>query len=200
MTTKQWYQLLLEDRVLKNTDADGTRQSLHPVRAEQLSPDLDWPAIWTLSRTKGLSSEQSTFIFKLLHCLLPTQDRISRITRDPGMCKACHTADEDIHHALVSCPTSQGVAAMLLGFVQIAVPGLSSQAMLRLDFGPDLNEVDTLATLSIISTGLMYIWQARSDKKVKHQYKMRADLEAAISILRKTRFKASADRMLEIII
>ena len=89
---------------------------------------------------------------------------------------------------------------MLLGYVQIAVPGLSSQAMLRLDFGPDLNEVDTLATLSIISTGLMYIWQARTDKKVKYQYKMRADLEAAISILRKTRFNASADRMLEIVI
>ena len=36
-----------------------------------------WQTIWPLSRTKGLSSEQSSFLFQLLHQLLPTQDRIN---------------------------------------------------------------------------------------------------------------------------
>jgi hypothetical protein len=72
--------------------------------------------------------------------------------------------------------------------------------MLRLDFGHELDETDQLATLSILATGFMYIWQARSDKKVVAQYRMRAEIEAIISILRKTRFSTSADRMLELII
>ena len=200
MTTKQWYRVLLEDRVLMQTFADGTPQSLLPARVEVMSPNLDWPAIWILSRTKGLSSEQSSFIFKLLHHLLPTQDRINRITNDPGMCKLCQAATEDIHHALFSCPSNQNAAALLLSFVQVVVPDITSQAMLRLDFRQELNDIDSLAIVSILSTGLRHIWQARIEKKVVHQYKMRADIEAHISILRKTRYCGTADRMLEIII
>ena len=116
MTTKQWYRLLLEDRILMQTGAGGTSQELLPVQVE------------------------------LLHA------------------------------------------------------GLSPQAMLKLDFGQELDETDQLATLVILATGLMYIWQARSDKKVVVQYKMKAEIEAVISILRKTRYCASADRMLEIIV
>ena len=44
------------------------------------------------------------------------------------------------------------------------------------------------------------MWQARAIKKTVTQYKMRAEVEAVISILRKTRFSASADRLLEIVI
>ena len=89
---------------------------------------------------------------------------------------------------------------MLLGYAKITLPGLSSQGLLRLDFGCELEEDDLLATLGIISTGLNYIWQARADKKVVSQFMMRAEIEAIITILRKTRYEASADRMLEIII
>ena len=200
MTTKQWYRVLLEDRVLMQTPADGSPQTLLPVRVELLTPDLDWPAIWILSRTKGLSSDQSAFLFKLLHLLLPTQDRINRITNVPGLCKMCNAASEDTLHALFSCPSSHGAASTLLSYVHLTAPGISPQAMLRLDFGQALNETDCLATLSIISTGLQHIWQARVDRRTVNPYKMRADLEASISILRKTRFRASADKMLEMII
>ena len=72
--------------------------------------------------------------------------------------------------------------------------------MLRLDFSQELDDNGRLATLSILSTGFQYIWQARDDKKVVSQFRMRAEIEASISILRKTRFTASADKMLELII
>jgi hypothetical protein len=200
MTTKQWYRVLLEDRVLMNTGDNDTTQELLPVRVELLNPNLDWPSIWKLPRSKGLNSDQSAFLFKILHQLLPTQDRINRITNDPGICKICHAENEDLYHALYSCPSNNGAASLLLSFAQTTVPGLSPQAMLRLDFGHELDETDQLATLSILATGFMYIWQARSDKKVVAQYRMRAEIEAIISILRKTRFSTSADRMSELII
>ena len=72
--------------------------------------------------------------------------------------------------------------------------------MLSLAFGVELEAVDKLATLAIIATGLEYIWQARAEKKVVSQFRMRSEVEAAISILRKTRWSAVADRMMEIII
>ena len=82
----------------------------------------------------------------------------------------------------------------------ILLPGLPPHKLLRLDLGAGLEETDQLATLCLISTFLKYIWQARADKKVVTQYKMRAEVEALITILRKTRYSASADRLLEIII
>ena len=200
MTTKQWYQILLEDRVLMQPGAAGAPQVLLPFRVEQLEPEQDWPATWTLSRTKGLSSEQTTFLFKLLHQLLPTQDRINRITNEPGLCKICHAAPEDLHHALFTCTSSRPASDLLISYVHTVIPGLSPQKLLRLDFGAVLEESDKLATLCLISTSLKYIWQARADKKTVTQYKMRAEVEAVISILRKTRYSASADRLLEIII
>ena len=89
---------------------------------------------------------------------------------------------------------------LLLSYAQLKVPRLSPQKLLRLDFGPGLDETDQLAILCIISTAVKYIWQTRADKKVVTQHKMRAEVEAMVSILRKTRFGASADRILEIII
>ena len=155
---------------------------------------------WPRLRSKGLSSDQTTILFKLLHQLLPTQDRLNRITNEPGICKKCKNSPEDLYHAFFSCPSSRTVADLLLSWVHIAVPGLEFPSLLRLDFGTALDEVDQLATLCLISTGLHYMWQARAEKKVLTQYKMRAELEAMITILRKTRYIASADKIFEMII
>ena len=200
MTTKQWYRTLLEDRVLMQPYDPNSPPVLLPVRVESLLPNVDWKSAWRLLRTKGLRSLQSSFLFKLLHQLLPTQDRISRITRDSGMCKVCLVANDDLLHALLQCPDSRAAGDHLLGLVQVAIPDLPPDKLLRLDFGTELNEVDVLPLLTIISTGLMYIWQARVEKKRPTQYKMRAEIEAEISILRKSRYWASADRVLEIIV
>ena len=92
------------------------------------------------------------------------------------------------------------MADLLLSWVHIVVPGLEFASLLRLEFCTALEEVDQLATLCLISTGLHYMWQARAEKKVLTQLKMSAELEAMITILRKTRYTASADKILEMII
>ena len=175
--------------------------ALLPVRVEQLVPDQDWAMTWTLAKTKGLNRDQSSFLFKLLHQLLPTQDRINRITNEPGLCKVCQASPEDLNHALFSCPSSKTVADLILSYVHIIVPGITSQRLLRLDFGTLLEDTDQLAVLGLVSTGLTYIWQARAEKKVVTKHKMSAELlEAMISSLRRSRYVASADKMLELIV
>ena len=67
---------------------------------------------------------------------------------------------------------------------------------LRLELGPDLSDVDQLAVVCLLATGLVYIWATRVLKKA-YPDKRRAEVEAKISILRITRYWASGNKMLE---
>ena len=51
----------------------------------------------------------------------------------------------------------------------------------------------------MLATGWLYIWEARVAKKQVYRYKMRAELEAMISILRKSRHNRGGEIMLEMI-
>ena len=79
MTIKQWYAVLLEDRVLMQQAGQDSTPVLLPIRAETLLPMANWTKAWQLVRTKGLGSDLTSFMFKLLHRLLPTQDRVARL-------------------------------------------------------------------------------------------------------------------------
>ena len=86
MSLKQWYSVLLEDKVLMNNE---TPAALLPIRPEVLHPTTDWPQVWLISRTKGLGSELVSFQLKMLHGLLPTQEIIARVglhEGQPGLC------------------------------------------------------------------------------------------------------------------
>ena len=68
----------------------GSPPVLLPVRVEQLVPDQDWHATWILSKSKGLYSDQTTFLFKMLHQLLPlrkesTELQISQVCASYAM-------------------------------------------------------------------------------------------------------------------
>ena len=203
LSTKQWYRLLLEDRVLMSPADDNSPPSLLPVRAESLHPSTDWPSTWTLARTKGLGSQLTALLFCLLHQLLPTQDHVQRIVgaaqEHPGRCQQCQLEVEDLLHAFFLCQKSMVAGHALLGYVQHCVPGLSPEEALRLELGQNLEDADQLATVCVLATGLMYIWTTRTQKKVITLYKMRAEIEAKITILRKTRYWASGLKMLEMI-
>ena len=196
MTTKDWYKMLLEDKILM-TEANPT-PSLIPVRAETLSPTTDWPLTWSLARTRGLGSDLTSFLFKLLHCLLPTQDRVARLggAENHGLCQLCHQEVEDPQHAFYFCQHSSIAGHALLGFVQSQVPALTPEASLRLEFGNCLSDEERLATVYMLSTGLKFIWENRIQKKQVHLHLMRSEIEAQISLLRKSRHRACADMIL----
>ena len=197
MSTKQWYQVLLEDQVLMSPEDENSPPTLLPVRVETLYPTADWSRTWSLARTKGLGSELTSFIFKLLHRLLPTQDRVSRLggSGSQGLCQLCHKEIEDQLHAFFMCQHSLVAGHALLGYLQSAVPGLSPEASLRLELDNSLSEKEELATICMLSTGLKFIWETRLLKKQVSTFQMRAELEAKISILRKSRHRDSAELM-----
>jgi hypothetical protein len=81
----------------------------------------------------------------------------------------------------------------LLGYLQVLV----SEACLRLELGKQLTEREELATMSTLASELKSIWEARVEKKEVRIYKMRSEVQARISILRRTRHKEAGNNMLE---
>ena len=76
MTEKQWYRFLIEQKVTMVQAGADVSQDLIPCRAELKDPELPWDSIWPSIRLPGLGSEITSFLFKILHNLLPTQERV----------------------------------------------------------------------------------------------------------------------------
>jgi hypothetical protein len=201
MTTKEWYRVLMEDQLLMSQPTENSPATLLPIRVETLSPENDWPEIWRLVRIHGLGSKLTSFLFKLLHCILPTQDRVLRLGvaagDQPGLCQLCHGEVEDPLHALFSCHLSQVAGLGLLGYAQKTVPNLSPEAAIKLEFSGTLTEKEELATVCLLATGWLYIWEARTNKKRVCLFRMRAEVEAMVTILRKSRHQGVGELMLE---
>ena len=117
----------------------------------------------------------------------------------PGLCQHCHAEVEDPLHTLFSCHLSQVAGLGLLGYAQTTVPNLSPEAALKLDLGAALSDKEELATICLLVTGWLYIWEARSNKKRVCLYRMRAAVEAMITILRKSRHREVGELMVEMI-
>ena len=47
-------------------------------RVELANPDTDWERSWMLARLPGLGPENVSFLFKIMHQILPTQESVVR--------------------------------------------------------------------------------------------------------------------------
>ena len=63
-------------------------------------------------------------------------------------------------------------------------PGLTPEAALRLELDIELEEKEELTIITMLACGLKYIWEARLEKKTVYLFKMRAEVEARVSVLR----------------
>ena len=103
-------------------------------RAELASPGTDWETSWRRARLKGLGSEATSFIWKLLHRLLPTEQRLARILPNSSQtCKYCPTpATADLEHCFFSCVKTGDVGGSLLASIRQLEPAVTG--FLRLEF------------------------------------------------------------------
>ena len=146
---------------------------------------------------RGLSSKMSSFLFKLLHLLLPTQSEVLRIGADKedaaGNCSLCKTAKEDLEHVFFACPASAEAGLATLGWAQRVTPYVTADSALRLELRGEPDDSQRLAATTIIAIGLCYIWEARINKKKVGRYDVRAELEATISLMRRTRHREAGE-------
>ena len=96
-------------------DNEG-RQLAKKSRVELLSPDNDWGRSFHLSRLKGMSTETRSFNFKLLHQLLPLNQRLDQILpNNQADCSLCTLGQiESPQHCFFSCDYNSEAAQYLV--------------------------------------------------------------------------------------
>ena len=170
---------------------DQSRQ-LIPCRVETKYPENDWESIWSRARLQGLGPELVSFLFKVLHDLLPTQERLSRTSPgENGMCKLCVENAQELH-ALIRCPANQGIGEAVLLCLPIQ-NDVQDQHVLQLQL--DLDSPLELPAVWFLAAAWSSLWESRKIGRRPELYKVRADLEAKVSLLRRTRHSEAADQI-----
>ena len=81
MSAKEWYTYLLNKYILEEkTEDDPAVWTPKATRAEIQYPMVDWQYSWQLARIQGISNECRSFLFRMLHQLLPTRSRLHRLS------------------------------------------------------------------------------------------------------------------------
>jgi hypothetical protein len=78
MTTSMWYRVILESTVTHRA-GQGTANELIPCRVEEKYPDKDWDRAWSYLVLPGLPSDLTSFLWLMIHNLLPTKERLFRL-------------------------------------------------------------------------------------------------------------------------
>ena len=172
-----------------------------PCRAELASPENDWERSWYLARLRGIGPEMTTFLWRLLHKLLPTQDRVYKIVKtktSSPICQLCQeNSVEDLHHAFFSCSFNSNAGSLLTRSLSSLIARVTDKKILLLDI--DIEPEDEFPAVWLISHFLHYIWSSRVEKRKVKLYAVRADLEARASLLRETRYQISFNRLQELL-
>ena len=140
---------------------DGQSRKLIPSRVELINPTTNWEDVWRRSRLRGLGSELASFIFKVLHQLLPTAERVHKTNpKSSALCRLCSLGTtEDLLHALISCPGNGGVGRKVVDCVTDHVLAESDLHLLRLDFQAE--EAHELPVVWFLAASWLSMWEAR---------------------------------------
>ena len=166
-------------------------------RAELAAPNTDWESSWKRARLKGLGAEASSFFWKLLHNLLPTEERLSRILpNSSAQCKYCPgPVIADLTHCLLQCVHTKDVGNWLLSLVRHHDNTVSPAKLIKLMFAAEVSA--EMPLVWIIAQTLLYVWGIRASGKTATLVLTRAMLESKISLLRETRFRNEQNLMNE---
>ena len=119
----------------------------------------------------------------MLHQLLPTQERVSRIGKIDSTFTLCLLETGDQLHCFFQCPNNCIAGLGLLGWVQGLCPDMREEDVLLLKLPSDLSPESELAVVTTLATGLKFIWEARTVKKQVYQFQIRAEIEAKITLM-----------------
>ena len=170
-------------------EMDNNSREYIKSRAELSCPSNDWERSWRRSRLKGLGSAATSFLWKLLHQLLPTENRLSRILPNTSPdCKLCQGhVQADLVHCFFQCDSTRLIGEKLLSSISPYDPDISPSKLLRLEF--EAEPAMEMPLVWVTAHTLLYMWGVRCSGKTVNPLLTRASLESKVSLLRETRFK-----------
>ena len=124
----------------------------------------------------------------MIHTLLPSKERLHHLSPHVSPVCWCHAgAEESYLHLFFQCEKNAQAGQTLLRCINSYDRGLTQERALRLELVAD--DPFLLASTTILAVGLSFIWENRKMKKTTPLYLMRAELEKAISIRRRSRLR-----------
>ena len=144
----------------------------------------------------GLESCDYTFLWRMVHNILPTQERLHRLLRniDSPVCTLCQSQEvSTLPHALFTCLYNREVGQWLLDILRRHLPTVVPQQVVLLDL--HLGDHVRLPIIWLIAKTLGDIFSCRLEKKACTLFNTRTTLEASIMLLRKTRHSKAADTL-----
>ena len=198
MSTAQWYRLLLEMNITMELKDDETMEYIKS-RAEVNSPENNWDESWRRARIQGLGSQAFSFLWKLLHNLLPSEDRLARILPNTHPhCKICPVqVTADLLHCLFQCSSTRETGNWLLSIIRHHDQSVTASKLLKLSF--TCSDSAEMPLVWITAQTLLYMWGVRATGKIVSLANTRAVLESKISLLRETRYSNEQTLMSEYI-
>ena len=180
MTSKNWYDFLVNKSVLQEKTQDGTFIPIK-CKAELLYPARDWTKVWSLARYKVISNESRFFLFRLLHNLHPTKARLHRLNPRATplpFCLFCEDQEkeESLSH-IFSSECSQSAQAMewVKSVLTKFDPNITFEKIISLQLDPT-NAACLLECVFFIAETLSIVWEKRQGNK-------KAELEAVKAVI-----------------
>ena len=126
--------MLTEDFITMQVNPITNIKEFIPCKAELANPSTDWQLSWSLCRQQGIHPDMASFLWKMLHNLLSTQERLHRLgaSHNPT-CSRCKQADGTLKHELFECNNNNHVGQLLLSCLQTYLPDLTPISLLRLE-------------------------------------------------------------------
>ena len=152
MDSKAWYHHLLHIKVLKeHVQLNGEDEyAFRKCKAELERPDLEWEVLWKRAHMPGLSNHSRTFLFRFLHNILPTQERLVKTTRSvtSAECTCCTTGEIDNirSHSFISCIHTKPTMIWLCNSLSLVDPLITLNDIIWLQFSAQ-NESEELAAV-----------------------------------------------------
>ena len=198
MSLREWYQHLLSESLTVREES-GAPGNFIPCRVEVQQPLNDWSYAWKLARLPGLGSEHITFLWRLVHNILPTKERVNRLTpATPPLCKLCPTqCVETRRHAFFECAFNQEAGQALLRSLLLVDSQVTPDRVLRLELS--LEDQYQHPTIWYLAAVLLSIWKCRLQGRSARLYTTRAEVESKVALLRETRYQSSADIISEML-
>ena len=192
LAERDWTKILTEEFITMEVNQESNTSEFRPCKAELASPSTDWTLSWFLCRQQGIPPDMASFLWKMLHNLLGTQERMHRLGSSPSaLCKQCNQVSGTLKHELIESPQNDHVGGKLLSCLQLHMPGLTADNLLRLEFS-NLDVDMELPCTIITAVTLGYIWKERLTSSRIRSYQVRSEIEQSINLLRTTRLANTA--------
>ena len=194
---KEIYRFLVEEITMNTIVVPPT---LLPVRVESACPNNQWDRTWNMARQHMLGPTLTSFLFLMLHNLLPTAERLARILPNQSPhCSQCQERGQfvdTLQHALFDCVSSKLASTTLLQGLQKSIAGITPANILTLGF--DYTGEDSFSIVWTIAHFLSSVWQLRVQKKPIQLFKIRSDMEASCRLLRESRLEKTSELLNQI--